>query len=173
VKVRARGNRLLHVRGTDLQRTTLVSEDGVPSLTVPNKNGKPETFLADDAIRVAGLIMPALNRAGGNRSAVAAAVDQLERIGTSEAFLESAARRLQPTGRRKPGSLNQLPIPTRLAIEMALHEDQERRALEGELKVLERAWREAEAIAAIADDLFVSHDTTRELAELKSLANRS
>lgn len=45
--------------------------------------------------------------------------------------------------------------PTRLALEMALHEEQERRALEGELWMLERAWREAEEIAAISDNLLV------------------
>jgi hypothetical protein len=43
----------------------------------------------------------------------------------------------------------------RLAFEMALHEEQERRALEGELKALEQAWRQAEEIAKIADDLLV------------------
>jgi hypothetical protein len=40
-----------------------------------------------------------------------------------------------------------------LALEMALHEDSERRALEGELAALEAAWREAEEIAGIADSL--------------------
>jgi hypothetical protein len=40
-----------------------------------------------------------------------------------------------------------------LALEMALHEESERRALEGELTLLESAWREAEEIAAIADRL--------------------
>jgi hypothetical protein len=38
---------------------------------------------------------------------------------------------------------------------MALHEAQERRALEGELAALEQAWREAEEIAAIADGLLL------------------
>ena len=40
-----------------------------------------------------------------------------------------------------------------LALEMAANEDTERRAMEGELADLERAWREAEEIAAIADEL--------------------
>lgn len=40
-----------------------------------------------------------------------------------------------------------------LALEIALHEDAERRALAGELAGLEAAWREAEEIAAIADTL--------------------
>jgi hypothetical protein len=40
-----------------------------------------------------------------------------------------------------------------LALEVALHEAEERRALEGELALLESAWKEAEALAAIADGL--------------------
>ncbi|MBB4636821.1 hypothetical protein [Longimicrobium terrae] len=40
-----------------------------------------------------------------------------------------------------------------LALEMALHEESERRAMEGELSALEAMWREAEQIAAIADRL--------------------
>ena len=41
----------------------------------------------------------------------------------------------------------------RLALEMAMHEETERRALEGELALLTAAWKEAEEIAAIADEL--------------------
>ena len=37
-----------------------------------------------------------------------------------------------------------LPMVDRLALEMAAHEDSERRAMEGELAELEEAWREAE-----------------------------
>ncbi len=51
--------------------------------------------------------------------------------------------------------LSRLPKEWRLALEMSLHEDTERRALEGELAELESAWRRAEEIAAIADDLLV------------------
>jgi hypothetical protein len=43
----------------------------------------------------------------------------------------------------------------RLALEMAAHEDSERRALEGELALLEQAWKEAEEVAAIADNMFL------------------
>ncbi|HEY8470875.1 MAG TPA: hypothetical protein VIL18_14585 [Longimicrobiales bacterium] len=43
--------------------------------------------------------------------------------------------------------------PEALALEMALQEEAERRALEGELAQLEAAWREAEEIADIADRL--------------------
>jgi hypothetical protein len=38
---------------------------------------------------------------------------------------------------------------------MALHEGTERVALEGDLAALQRAWEEAEEIAAIADNLLL------------------
>ena len=41
----------------------------------------------------------------------------------------------------------------RLALEMAVHEESERRVLEGELAHLAEAWQGAEEIAAIADRL--------------------
>lgn len=50
---------------------------------------------------------------------------------------------------------------------MALHEEAERRALEGELAALELAWRDAEEIAAIADDLTVPDSVRTELDRLK------
>ncbi len=43
----------------------------------------------------------------------------------------------------------------RLSLEMASQEESERRALEGELAELEAAWRRAEEIAVIADDLLL------------------
>ncbi|MDE0357133.1 MAG: hypothetical protein OXN92_05265 [Gammaproteobacteria bacterium] len=48
---------------------------------------------------------------------------------------------------------------TTLALEMALHEERERRALQGELWILEQAWKEAEEIAAISDNLFLPAGT--------------
>lgn len=50
--------------------------------------------------------------------------------------------------------LFRLPAVDRLALEMAANEDIERRALLGELDALHAAWRDAEEIAAIADELF-------------------
>lgn len=44
----------------------------------------------------------------------------------------------------------------RLALEIAVHEDAERLAMQGELTALEDAWRDAEQIAAIADSLFTN-----------------
>jgi hypothetical protein len=52
-------------------------------------------------------------------------------------------------------------------MEMAAHEEAERRALEGELHILEAAWRDAEEIAHIADDMFLPASVDEELARLK------
>ena len=52
-----------------------------------------------------------------------------------------------------PHNVAELDAPIRLALEMAAHEETERRALDGELAALEAAWREAEDVAAIADSL--------------------
>jgi hypothetical protein len=60
--------------------------------------------------------------------------------------------------------LARLPAGQRLALEMAVHEESEERALQGELEALELAWREAEAVARIADDLFVPEAVTEWLA---------
>lgn len=54
---------------------------------------------------------------------------------------------------RRPGPPVKLAAGELLALEMALHEDSERAALEGELAALRAAWREAEEIARIADAL--------------------
>ena len=63
------------------------------------------------------------------------------------------------------GIVHKLPRPTRLALEMALHEEQERRALQGELKTLEAVWKHAEEIAAISDDLLLPEGAEEFLEE--------
>jgi hypothetical protein len=50
---------------------------------------------------------------------------------------------------------------------MALHEEAERRALEGELGELERAWKDAEEIAAIADDLLLPESVESQFEKMK------
>jgi hypothetical protein len=50
---------------------------------------------------------------------------------------------------------------------MALHEEAERRAIQGELALLEAAWREAEEIAGIADKLLVPDEVEGQLERLK------
>jgi hypothetical protein len=63
----------------------------------------------------------------------------------------SLTKRLQGRG-VKPAAAP-VPRPTMLAVEMLLHEELERHALAGELKLLRARWREAEEIASIADSI--------------------
>ena len=126
------------------------------------------------AVRIGGQLMARVNRRGGKKETVQAAVHQIEESGHPEAYLRDAARvseRLRHDGsialeekrqRRKSkakhtrkGSLQALPAEMKLAVEMATQEQAEREAMEGELAVLEAAWVAAEEVAAIADNLFV------------------
>jgi hypothetical protein len=59
----------------------------------------------------------------------------------------------------------------RLALEMAAHEDIERRAMEGELTLLEAAWRDAEEIASIADSLLLPGAIDKKVEGLKKDAS--
>lgn len=61
----------------------------------------------------------------------------------------------------------------KLALEMAVNEETERRALEGELALLEREWRQAEELAAISDDLLFPSALRERLERLKGPAQDS
>jgi len=113
-----------------------------------------EWFAGEDARRAINAILPAINRGGGKLKEVRSAVSEIESHGHPERFVHQATERWREYRHRGTcGFVGAMPPHTRLAFEMALHEEEERRALEGELWRLEQAWREAEEIAAIADDL--------------------
>ena len=102
-------------------------------------------------------LLPRVNRAGAPPRRVQDAVRAIEGAGLPADFLPHLARNLRPLVMRQAfgdsGDITALPPEIRLAMEMAVHDDLEREALAGELQRLEAAWREAEAIAAIADRL--------------------
>ena len=113
-------------------------------------------FEGEAAVRAFGTILAASNASGGTREAVQDAVGRIEDAGSAERLIaELAAADDFKDGVGKPGLVGAMPKPTVLALEMALHEEQERRALEGELWLLEQAWREAEEVAAISDELLL------------------
>ena len=51
---------------------------------------------------------------------------------------------------------------------MALHEEAERRAIEGELADLELLWRDAEEIAGIADSLLLPDDVIASMNRMRT-----
>jgi len=73
---------------------------------------------------------------------------------------------------KNAAGLSQLPAPRRLALEMALHESTEQRAIDGELAALETAWREAEEIAGIADDLLLPDNVRARVAAAHASTSR-
>jgi hypothetical protein len=137
-------------------------------------SGMPVTLHGKDAVRAAGALLPLLNHAGGGRRQVADAVKAVEDAPSVSALFRQAAidaKRHYDSSWNiawgDPGSLRHMPASIRLALEMAAHEEQERRALEGELAELERAWQQAEEIAAIADDLLVGDGIRGRLERLR------
>ncbi len=120
------------------------------------------------ALRAAQQLMPAVNRFGASKERVSDAVSFIASVGGPAEVINSLAARYGrqsadweeqyklsealPVNQR-PRSLGYLPPTERLALEMALHEDSERRAMDGEMAALEQTWREAEEIARIADTL--------------------
>jgi hypothetical protein len=136
------------------------------------------TLTGDQAIRAARTLLPRINAAGGTSSTVREAVDVLEATPrASDLFARIAsshrargewwnlAGQLRAVESTQP--LKSLPLALRLALEMTLHEEDERRALEGELATLEARWKEAEEIAAISDDMFLPPGIMERLRSLK------
>jgi hypothetical protein len=168
-----------HARMSALER---VDSNGVLRLRLESKSGT-HILHGEHAMRAAARLMPTVNRFGGSRKAVQDAVAVLEQAGDPLRALtlvqdrHGAGPDAKQWKRNKkgvagavgklPGALHTLPINERLALEMALHEESERRAMDGELAELERAWREAEEIAKIADDMFVTASVDAEMKRLK------
>jgi hypothetical protein len=118
-------------------------------------------------LRALAVFMARANGSGAGRQLVQQAVRRIDRARTAEGFLaraEDDARRMG-LGYRDVWNM---PLELRLAMEMAAHEDAERRALEGELVDLERHWREAEELAAIADALPLAPAVETRLDDLRT-----
>ena len=157
LKLRTDDGRVLKLKNLDLLGTRLrLADDGAGYRLEVRKGEKKEWFEGAEAERMIGVIMPKMNRMGGKKRTIQDAVAEIEHHGHPDEFLSDVV-----TGARFrdemgiPGYVNKMPGPTKLALEMALHEEQERLALEGELWRLERAWEEAEEIAAISDSLLL------------------
>jgi hypothetical protein len=174
------------VRRRHLAETRLsTGSDGSIAIDLRFINGS-DRFEGREAQRIAGIIVPKVNRFGGNRETVADAVAEIDAVGSAEGYVESLARSSRMTIRNVQGvprwrrshqwselkkyGLFALPNVQRLALEMALHEEAERRALQGELEELERAWREAEEIASISDKLLVPESIEAELRKMRENA---
>jgi hypothetical protein len=147
----------------------LKSKDLAVKLPAEVRDGpKDKILLTGETARRAGrVLLPAINESGGKKDQVQEAVRAIEEAGHPEAFLARAPalKRKQGWNAGSAGEVLKMPAPTRLALEMALHEEEEMRALQGELWRLERAWEEAEEIAAIADGLLLPDGVEERLGD--------
>jgi hypothetical protein len=161
-KVRTPEGKVLKLKAPHLRRTRIEYDGGEMSLVLKPRR-QEYRFEGEEARRVAGIVVSRINRSGAGKNQVQEAVRLLDEHGSPDAVLRAAStkppRRPGWRGAESPGQVARLDGPTRLAVEMALHEEQERRALEGELWRLERAWEEAEEIAAISDSLLLPEGT--------------
>jgi hypothetical protein len=189
-KIPTDGHGVVSVRRRHLVESSIErAADGSMAFNLRFKNGQAR-FEGREAEKIAAIVIPKVNRFGGSKQQVANAVAEIEREGGPEAYMDQLTRishaytkRTKVEGdfagwrgiRRRRGynrwdfkeGLFGLPPAHRLALEMALHEEAERRALQGELAELERAWRSAEEIAAISDSLLVSPRVDQALETIK------
>lgn len=134
-------------------------------------DGGEMTLTGASARYAAARVVPRVNRSGAGAGSVRRAVGLIERAGSPDEFLRTVWLTHGPgVWARKDWStfpFGGWQAETRVAVEMALNEERERFALEGELALLELEWKEAEEIASIADKLAIPEEVEQHLARLR------
>lgn len=151
--------------GVTIQR----AEQPLPRYGVAFARQHKVTLRGEDAQRALAAVLPHVNSTGGSKRHVRDAVDVISGAATVEQLLATATGAQNNTV--VPNYVGALEAPVRLALEMVLHEEDERRAMEGELAELERRWREADEIAGIADALLVPSVVEARLGLLRTRAS--
>jgi len=153
------------VRRGNLGKLYVVShEDGTTALRLDLWGEPSVRITGGDVAPVLLKALPVLNRSG-SKADLDHAVGEIFEQGGPGAFAENALAdrrwkkwasiRPKPIESAEVGYVASMPVHLRLGLEMALAEQREEEALAGELSALEAAWREAEEIAAIADNLIL------------------
>lgn len=117
----------------------------------------------DDARQALSAILPIVNRDGASKQVIQSSVRLVERRLDSDLPFPLVAKKRSEQSQ----PLREMEVSRRLAAEMILHEQEERRWLEGELKELETRWREADEIAGIADSLTLPAGIDERLESLR------
>jgi hypothetical protein len=121
--------------------------DGQWGITTGDTPGKLST--GPRATHTLRAVMTARNFAGASKPVLDDALGILTQVGDASKFVPRLARAQERTRNYE------IPHEIAIALEMALHDDVERRALEGEIQALRDEWIMAEEIAGIADNLFL------------------
>ena len=125
-------------------------------------------FTGNELLPALGWLLPALDQGATSRPHVSEAVRLVETATSHDRLLEYVVRRPLRFATQRQYALRDVPVEVRLALEMVVHEDTEQRAMTGELKLLERQWREADRLAVIADGLAVTEDVAEQARRLSS-----
>ena len=130
-------------------------------LRLSRESGAPRVD-GNEALRALAAILPRMNWRGGRSLVIDMATQML-----TEA--EHAIAKRTNQGPRaalvwewialgnwpRDGIILEMPLISRLALEMAVTEELERQAMAGEARSLGEQWLDAEEVAAIADDMFI------------------
>jgi hypothetical protein len=174
-RVRDSGGGLELVRAKHLSRIEFIerSEGSGWVVRVVHDHGIVD-LKGQQAMQTAGQLLSHMNAHGGSATDVSEAADLITAAGDAAAFMRKTIQLREERWRTGNTFLNNaygalsLAALERLALEMAVHEDAERVALQGELEALEAAWRDAEEIAAISDSLLVPEAVLHALARFRS-----
>jgi hypothetical protein len=148
-------------------RTELLPGNAVKVRSFRLVKEEKQVFRGATVLRVLAQLLPHANAGGGNRGEVQGAVRLLEAHGDPRWIVRQAVLAKGQLENYTHPLLRSIATTQRLALEMALHEEDERIALKGELAALEERWREAEEIAAISDDLFLPGQVVETLRKLR------
>ncbi|MEO7995904.1 MAG: hypothetical protein ABI852_00595 [Gemmatimonadaceae bacterium] len=124
-------------------------------------------------------LLPTANLRGGSKRAVQDAVTIVNDAPNLNYLLHRASvaqptsSLMQMNATAGEVAISGLPAELRIALEMSVHEGDERRAMEGELHELELRWKEADAIAKIADEMFLPENMQSTLNELRNDENKT
>lgn len=137
----------------------------------------PKAITGERALRALATLLPTLNVGGGSKRTVSDAVEVLcdaPKLGT---LLRGGAVREGDSSKyfrltREQTYIKLFPAHIRLAMEMSVHEDDERRAMEGELQELAQRCKDADAIAKIADEMFLPSHIENDVELMKSDGER-
>ena len=147
--------------------TALISPRVSLNMWYDKLKGTLITLRGSEALVALSAFLPYVNKSGGSSAHILDAVDIAADAGhPSQLLSRIATQRLWgPSG--NSGSLSAVAPEVRLALEMSLHESDERAAMEGELGALEDRWRDAEEIAAISDNMFLPPGITNAIQRMR------
>jgi hypothetical protein len=152
---RAGGSFLLHADQAWRSRLVSGPEPARWYLSVPTRAHGASTPSAVhevegyDAVRALRLALSEAGPSGGATAAVRRASAAIQSAGGAVAFLAHAPAETRARGFRY-AAVGELPSALRLPLEIAADQAHERRAMEDVPAVLDREWREAEAVAALS-----------------------